>query len=186
MRFIVIVLQTPRLIVRNWHDADLPAFADLNADPDVMAHFPATLTREQSDALANRLRQRMDDHGFGLWAVQCLEATGKEGDFIGFVGLNRVPFEADFTPAVEIAWRLARPFWGRGYAIEAARACVAHGFGTLNLPRIDAFTVPANVRSRRVMETLGMRYAGEFEHPLLPPGHALRCHVRYQLERPNP
>ena len=81
---------------------------------------------------------------------------------------------------------MARPFWGRGYAIEAARACVAHGFGTLNLPRIGAFTVPANVRSRRVMETLGMRYTGECEHPLLPPGHALRCHVRYQLERPNP
>jgi RimJ/RimL family protein N-acetyltransferase len=172
-------LSTPRLRLRRFCDADRAPFAAVNADPRVMEHFPGTLDRAQSDALVDRIEQHWRDHGFGLWAV---EVPGQAA-CIGFVGLSRPAFEADFTPCVEVGWRIGAQHWGHGFATEAARAALTTGFDVLGLDEIVSFTVPANVRSIRVMEKLGMQRASSFEHPRLPPGHPLRPHVLYRLRR---
>ena len=172
---------TPRLVLRRWRTTDRDPFAALNADPRVMEHFPKTLTREESDAAADRIAAHFNEHGYGSWAVEIPGVT----EFAGFVGLVHPRFEAHFTPCVEIGWRLAAEYWGQGYATEAARAAVAYGFNSLQLDQIVSFTVPANLNSRRVMEKLGMSRdpADDFDHPLLPEGHALRRHVLYRLAR---
>jgi RimJ/RimL family protein N-acetyltransferase len=176
-------LHTERVVLRGWRADDLEPFASLNADPRVTEHFPATLTRTQSDALVHeRIVPQFAERGFGWWAI---EVPGV-APFIGFVGLQAPTFEAHFTPCVEIGWRLAVPCWGHGYATEAARAAVAFGFAEAGLEEVVSFTVPANRRSIAVMERLGMGYDGEFEHPNLPPGHLLRTHVLYRLSRPDP
>lgn len=174
-------LRTPRLLLRPWQTADLPAYAALNADSEVRRWFPGTLAREQSDAQAARLQEHIAAHGFGFWAV---EAPGT-APFIGFVGLQRVDFAAPFAPAVEIGWRLARAHWGAGYATEAAQAALAHGFGALGLEEIVSFAVPGNLASRRVMERIGMRHdtGGDFDHPTLPERHPLRRHVLYRARQ---
>jgi RimJ/RimL family protein N-acetyltransferase len=181
-------LQTERLWLRQWRDADLEPFAALNADPEVMRHFPASLSREESDALADRCRTGIEQRGWGLWAVEVRAdpaASDDAGAFIGFVGLSAPSFEAHFTPAVEVGWRLAERFWGRGYATEAATAALAHGFGELGLGEIVSFTTVANDRSRRVMERLGMHRgpADDFDHPSLAADDPIRPHVLYRLAR---
>lgn len=175
------MIETARLRLRNWSDDDLAVFAAMNADPRVMEHFPSTMTAEESKAAANRHRQNIESRGFGFWAV---EVPGL-APFIGFVGLSVPRFEAHFTPCVEIGWRLAFEHWGKGYATEAARASLAFGFANLKLDEIVAFTVPANRRSRRVMEKIGMsrREADDFDVPNLPEGHPIRRHVLYRLSR---
>jgi RimJ/RimL family protein N-acetyltransferase len=175
------ILTTARLRLRQWREEDLAPFAALNADPQVMEFFPKVLTRAESDVVAGRIRDHFARHGFGLWAV---EAPGVV-DFMGFVGLAVPSFEAHFTPCVEIGWRLAREHWGHGYATEAATAALAFGFGDRALEEIVAFTVPANIPSRRVMGRLGMRRlpADDFEHPAIAEGHPLRSHVLYRLRR---
>jgi ribosomal-protein-alanine N-acetyltransferase len=174
-------LRTERTLLRAWRDEDLVPFANLNADDDVMRWFPSPLSAEQSDAMAVRIRSRLSDDGWGLWA---LEVPGVS-PFCGFVGLSRVPFEASFTPAVEIGWRLDRPWWGHGYASEAARACLDHGFGPVGLSEIVSFTTTKNTRSRAVMERLGMKHDpdGDFDHPGIPEGSPVRPHVLYRLGR---
>lgn len=174
-------LQTSRLLLRRWTDEDLAVFAALNADPQVMEHFPKLLDRAESDAAAARIRTHFDQRGYGLWAV----AVQGGAPFIGFVGLNVPTFEARFTPCVEIGWRLAREHWGHGYATEAARAALAFAFDELKLDKIVSFTVPANIRSRSVMEKIGLRHspADDFLHPALPSGHPLQLHVFYRLSR---
>ena len=175
-------LRTSRLVLRGWRPEELEPFAALNADPRVMQYFLTTLTREQSDAFVReRIVPHFADHGFGLWAV---EVPGKP-HFIGFTGLLAQTFEAPFTPCVEVGWRLAFEHWGHGYASEAARAAVTFGFEEADLDEIVSFTAPANRRSIRVMERLGMTPAGEFDHPRLPPGHPLQRHVLYRLRRPR-
>jgi len=177
-------LQTDRLYLRHWRASDREPFAALNADPRVMEHFPAPLSREESDALAARIESHFEQHGFGLWAVEIVGAA----PFAGFIGLSIPRFEAHFTPCVEIGWRLASEYWGYGYATEGARAVLAFGFEQLQLAEIVSFTVPDNLRSRRVMERLGMIRipADDFDHPVLPKGHPLRRHVLYRLARPEP
>jgi RimJ/RimL family protein N-acetyltransferase len=172
-------LETLRVVLRDWREEDLGPFAALNADPRVMEFFPRPLERTESDALAARLGDRLRQDGFGFWALERKE----DGAFLGFTGLNRPAFTAPFTPCVEIGWRLAHRHWGQGYATEAARAALARGFGGLGLSEIVAFAVPANRRSRAVMERLGMRRdpAADFDHPALPEGHGLRRHVLYRL-----
>lgn len=172
-------LETARLRLRRWRDDDLDAFAALNADPEVMEHFPSPLDRAESDALAARADRRFTDQGFGLWAVEVVETER----FVGFTGLSQPGWDAPFTPAVEVGWRLARDAWGRGYATEGARAALADGFARLPVDEIVSFTTVANWRSRRVMETLGMRRRPEddFDHPNLPTGHSMRRHVLYRL-----
>jgi RimJ/RimL family protein N-acetyltransferase len=174
-------LSTPRLLLRRWRGDDLAPFAAINADPAVMEHFPASLSRAESDALARRIEECFEQRGYGLWAVERIEDCA----LLGFVGLNPVPQELPFAPAVEVGWRLGRDFWGQGYASEAARAAIAFGFGALGLEQIVSFTTRENVRSRRLMERLEMSRdpAEDFEHPLLPPGHRLRPHALYRIGR---
>jgi ribosomal-protein-alanine N-acetyltransferase len=178
-----VVLRTERLILRPWRDEDLPPFAALNADPRVREHFPACLTRAESDASAEKIRAAFDVNGYGLWAV---EVPGGP-PFIGFIGLAEPSFTAPFTPCVEIGWRLAQVAWGNGYATEGARAALSFAFGPLGLAELVSMTTPGNTRSRRVMEKLGMRRdeADDFDHPNLPPGSPLRRHVLYRLRAPG-
>ena len=174
------VLRSGRVLLRGWRVEDLEPFAAMNADLHVMEHYPAPLTRAQSDALVlERIVPAFAEHGYGLWAV---EVPGVS-PFIGFVGLQAPGFEAHFTPCIEIGWRLAALYWGHGYATEAARAALAFGFAEAGLEEIVSFTVPANRRSIALMERLEMTYAGEFEHPNLLPGDPLRTHVLYTLVR---
>jgi RimJ/RimL family protein N-acetyltransferase len=172
-------IQTTRLLLRRWRDSDRPGFAALNADTRVMEHFPSVLTRADSDAAVDRIEAHFERHGFGLWAVEVPD----QAPFIGFVGLAVPSFDAHFTPCVEVGWRLAADWWGRGYATEAARAVLAIGFGPLALDEIVSMTVPENKRSRRVMERLGMTHdpADDFNHPTQP-DH--RRHVLYRLQAP--
>ena len=174
-------LHTARLVLRPWREEDLPAYAAMNADPEVRRWFPGTLTREQSDAQAAKLQAHVERHGFGFWAV---EVPGV-APFIGFVGLQHVSFTAPFTPAVETGWRLARAHWGQGYATEAARAGLAHGFGPLGLAEIVSFAVQGNLASRRVMERIGMRHDpdGGFDDPTPPDGHSPQPLVLYRAHR---
>jgi RimJ/RimL family protein N-acetyltransferase len=177
-------LTTSRLILRPWRDADLSAFARLNDDPAVMEFLPRRLSRDESDATAVRIRTAIETRGWGFWAVEVKGAGGQAGEpFIGFVGLSVPSFEAHFTPCVEIGWRLAKEYWGCGYASEAAVASLRFAFENLRLQQIVAFTVPPNKRSMRVMERIGMSRdpADDFEHPKLPPGHPLRRHVLYRV-----
>lgn len=173
-------LATNRLRLRQWQDPDLGPFAALNADPEVMRYFPVRLTRKQSDEFATMLREAIDRNGWGLWAVE----VAADSAFIGFVGLNRPRFSAHFTPAVEVGWRLARPYWGNGYAMEAASAALTFGFDQLALQQIVSFTAAINERSIAVMVRLGMRHdaAEDFDHPNVPDGH-LRHHVLYRLSK---
>jgi ribosomal-protein-alanine N-acetyltransferase len=175
------VLETERLVLRGWGGGDLAPFAALNADPAVMEHFPSLLSRAESDAVVRRVEEHFARHGFGLWAV---EAPGV-APFLGFVGLSVPRFEAHFTPCVEVGWRLARAHWGHGFAPEAARAALRFGFEQAGLEQIVSFTVPANAKSRRVMEKIGMRHdaADDFDHPALPVDHPLRRHVLYRIDR---
>jgi RimJ/RimL family protein N-acetyltransferase len=170
-------LQTARLLLRPWRDEDIAAFDELNADAEVMEFLPVL-----PDWPA-RARAHWETHGFGQWVVE-VPGIAK---FIGVVGLNAISYPAHFTPAVEVAWRLARAHWGRGYATEAACAALDHGFDRLRLAEIVATTVPANQRSRRVMERLGMTHAAEddFDHPRVPNG-PLKRHVLYRLRRTAP
>ena len=174
-------LRTERLLLRRWRDSDREPFAALNADPEVMEHFPGPMTREESDAFVDRIETHFSEHGFGLWAVEVVST----GSFAGFVGMLVPRFQAHFTPAVEVGWRLARQHWGHGYATEAARAGLTFGFEEKRLVEIVSFTVPQNARSRRVMERLGMTRDPEddFDHPFFPGGHRLRRHVLYRLSR---
>ena len=175
-----IEIETPRLLLRQWRAADREPFAALNADPVVMAHFPAPLTREESDSIADRCERLIAERGWGAWVTE-IKATG---EFIGFVGLHVPQDDLPLSPCVEVLWRLARAHWRHGFATEAARGALRVGFETLRLPEIVSFTVPSNSRSRAVMERLGMQMdAATFEHPSLPAGHALRTHVSYRLSR---
>jgi RimJ/RimL family protein N-acetyltransferase len=176
-------LRTERLLLRRWRPSDREPFAKLNSDPVVMEYFLSTLTCGESNAFADRIEAWFEEHGYGLWAV---EVPG-ESDFIGYVGLAYHDFPAHFTPAVEIGWRLDRAHWGHGLATEAATAAVADGFERAGLDEIVSFTATINVRSRRVMEKLGMTCdpADDFDHPRVPMGHRLRRHVLYRLSRPD-
>jgi ribosomal-protein-alanine N-acetyltransferase len=178
-------LRTERLVLRRWRDEDRAPFAAMNADPRVMEHLLAPLTPAESDALVDRIEAEFDEVGYGLWAVEVVDGPA----FIGYVGLHRAPFDAHFTPAVEVGWRLAREQWGHGYASEAARATIAFGLaegsGGAGLDEIVSFTSPANERSWRVMERIGMTRdpRDDFDHPNVPAGHRLRRHVLYRIAR---
>lgn len=174
------MIRTERLLLREWRESDRDAWAAMNADPEVMEYFPSTLDREAADAAFDRLGGRLAEQGWGLWAVE------HDGAFLGFTGLNPVGFDASFAPALEVGWRLARAAWGRGFATEAARAGVAYAFDVLGVDELVSLTAVGNVRSRAVMERLGMTRdpADDFDHPSVPEGSPLRRHVLYRLPRP--
>lgn len=171
-------LRTERLLLRPWRDEDRAPFAAMNADPEVMAHFPTLQDQATSDASVDRFLEHWDRLGFGLYAV---EVPG-QASFAGFVGLLTASFDAHFTPAVEVGWRLARWAWGRGYAPEGARAVLDVAFGPLALDEVVSFTTVDNANSRRVMEKLGIHRdpADDFDHPRVPEGPHRR-HVLYRI-----
>lgn len=175
------VIKTPRLILRPWCDEDHAPYAALNADPEVRRYWPTTLNREESDAQAARLQKHIDEHGFGFWAVEAPSVA----DFIGFIGLMHAQSDLPFAPAVEAGWRLARPYWRRGYATEGALAALADGFGRLGLQEIVAYAVAINAPSRRVMERIGMTHdpADDYDHKDREPNDPLCRHVVYRKKR---
>jgi ribosomal-protein-alanine N-acetyltransferase len=152
----------------------------MNSDVRVMEFFMSCLSRLESDALVDRIQKHFSEHGFGLWAI---EVPGV-APFVGFAGLAWARFSSHFTPSVEVGWRLAFEYWGRGYATEAARLALGHGFGTLSLSEVVSFTSATNHRSRAVMERLGMRRdpTEDFDYHSFPEGHPLRRHVLYRLD----
>lgn len=176
-----LTLTTERLVLRPPIPADGPELAAINGDAGVMRHFPKPLDFAQSEAFRECIARHFAEHGFGFWAVERRDAPG----LVGLVGLLNIPWAARFTPAVEIGWRIAPAHQRHGYAEEAARAALADGFCRLGLAEIVAFTIPANEPSWRLMERLGMMPDGEFDHPSLPEGHAMRRHLLYRLRAPR-
>lgn len=172
-------IETTRIGLRRFGPGDLGPFAALNADPAVMEYFPKQLSRAESSELMARINRRIDDQGFGFWAAEELDS----GKFIGFVGITQVAYATDFTPAVEIGWRLAKEFWGRGYATEAARGSLGFAFEQAGLDEVVSFTSIHNAPSSRVMERLGMKQWGEFDHPKIENGHRLERHVLYKIRK---
>lgn len=170
------MIQTDRLILRHWQEEDLGPFFALNSDPRVMEFFPALLRKEQSDQLAKSFQSHIDEYGWGFWVA----ALAHSGEFIGFIGLQNM----SFLPGVEIGWRIAYPHWGKGYAPEGATAALQYGFQILHLREIVSFTAVGNMRSRKVMEKIGMAHdpQDDFEHPKLSEGHPLRKHVLYKIK----
>ncbi|WP_226643574.1 GNAT family N-acetyltransferase [Microbulbifer variabilis] len=169
---------TERLQLRQWREEDKPAFAAMNADPRVMEFFPAQLSRQESDAGVDRCSAHIEKYGWGFWALELRES----GEFLGFVGIKNVTEDLPFAPAVEIGWRLAYPYWGKGYASEAARASLQVAFDILHLNEVVSFTPLQNIRSQRVMERLDMqRDSLVFEHPQVPSESPLLRHCLYRL-----
>ena len=177
----ILKLESARLLLRQWRDEDLPEFAAMCADPQVMRYFPAPLNRLESASLIGRIRGHFAEHGFGLWALERKDT----GAFIGFTGLGVVGFDAPFTPATEIGWRLAREHWGLGYASEAAWTALRCGFDRLALNEVVSFTSETNLPSQKVMQAIGMHHdsADDFKHPRLAVNHPMRHHVLYRITR---
>ncbi len=175
------MIETPRLLLRRWRAEDREPFYRINSDPLAMRYFQSTLSRAESDALADRIEAGFDQRGFGLWAAE----LGETGAFGGYIGLWVPAFEAHFTPCVEIGWRLAPDLWKQGLATEGARAVLQHAFESLGLAEVVSFTTTANLASRRVMEKIGMTRdpADDFDHPRFPEGHPLRRHVLYRARK---
>jgi len=173
------LITTERLILRPWKNEDFAPYAEMNADPRVREFFPSILTREQSDAEVRHFQSTYERDGFCMFAAELI-ATGQ---FAGFIGLQTMNFVVPLLaqPAVEIAWRLSRVHWGKGLATEGARGAIRYAFVTLRLRELVAITVPTNLRSRRVMDKIGMKHLPEldFDHPRVPVGHAFRAHVLY-------
>lgn len=174
-------LQTERLLLRRWKESDLAPFSQMNADPIVMKHFPKKLTPDETKALIEKIENRFEQESLGLWAVELLSNQ----TFIGFVGLWRPTFDAHFTPCVEIGWRIAKEYWGQGYAPEAARAVLKDGFERIGLDEIVAMTALPNANSMRVMEKIAMTFDPQdnFMHPLVEDGHRLKEHVLYRIKK---
>ena len=176
------VLQTERLILRSWQEKDCKPFALLNADPRVREYFPSLLSPQESDMSITTISNHIEKYGWGFWAASLLQTH----EFIGFIGLQNVSFTIPYlqAPVVEIGWRLAFNYWGKGYATEGALEALRHGFQTLNLKEIVSFTAVKNQRSRHVMEKIGMHHEqkSDFDHPNVPEGHALKRHVLYRIE----
>ena len=173
-------IRTQRLLLRRWRENDQAAFAEMNADPRVMEHFPGLLSVEDSQAMVERIQSQFDEHGFGVWAVEIPGVV----PFAGFVGLMIPRFDAHFTPCIEIGWRLIADVWGHGYAPEGAQAALDFAFEQLNVDEVISMTAVGNLKSRRVMEKIGMSHTpdDDFDHPLVPAQHRLCRHVLYRLK----
>ncbi len=175
------IIETRRLILRQWRDSDLQAMAEINQDPQVMEHFPAPKTFEETGNFIAANRVLYKQEGYFLYAVELKDTH----DFIGWVGLNPVDEQIPCAPAVEIGWRIAAKYWSQGYATEAAQAVVDHAFNTLGLNELVSFTATTNKRSEKLMQRLGfVHHASEdFDHPKIAPGHKLSRHVLYRLKK---
>lgn len=171
------MLSTRRLLLRGWREADLDPFAELNADPEVMRYFPYLHSREESDRVAQSIQNRFRSYGFGFWAIETVDTP-----FIGFVGLSYPNFEAPFSKTIEIGWRLAQKYWGKGYASEAVRAALGFAFDRAGAPEVISFAPATNQRSTSVMERLGMKHDGYFDHPSIPEG-PLKRFALYRMSK---
>lgn len=176
-----VALETKRLLLRLWKSEDLTSFySQINADPEVMKYYPRVLTKEESDAMAGKIMAKIEKNGWGFWAVE----HKADKNFIGFVGLNEPDYELPVKPCIEIGWRLAKAYWGKGYATEAAKACLAFAFDNLKLNEVYAFASVGNERSWKVMQRIGMKNSGSnFNHPIIPEGHTLSEHVLYKISK---
>lgn len=175
-----IKLTTKRLVLRQWKESDYKPFSKLNADPVVMEYYPSVLSDKESNNMADKLKGFISEQGWGLWAVE----TKKEKKFIGFVGLHKPTYTLPVSPCVEIGWRLAKEYWGNGYAIEAAEESLKFAFEALNLGEVYSFTPVLNARSRSVMKRLNMSDTkNNFEHAIIPEGHPLREHLLYIISK---
>ena len=171
----MIYFETKRLIFRDWKEQDLNEFRIMNKDPRVMKYFPKTLTNEETDDFYHRIQDEFRTYGYGLYAVE----TKHNNDFIGFIGFHRATFTSQFTPCIEIGWRLKYDSWGNGYATEGAKACLNYGFHSLGFDQVYSFTAAINHPSENVMKKIGMSKIMEFEHPNVAKNHPLRSHVLY-------
>lgn len=171
------MIETPRLRLRPWIDDDFEPLVSMCADPRVMEFSPSVFSRQQTEAMWRRIQEHFARYGFGPWAMEV------DGKFAGSLGLDWIRFETHFTPCVEIGYRLRPEFWGRGLATEGGQAALRYGFECLELQEIVAFTIPANQKSRRVMEKIGLVFSEEFDHPLIAEGHAMRRQVLYRISR---
>lgn len=169
---------TSRLILRDWKESDLPVFEEMNGDDRVMEYFLKKLTQEETLEFYRRIRAELAEYGYGLYAVECRE----DGAFIGYVGFHHLSFELAFAPKIEIGWRLMPQAWGKGYATEAASACLEHAKAVLNMKEVCAFTSLPNKHSERVMQKIGMQKICQFSHPLVDPRHPLCEHVLYKAQ----
>ena len=179
---IIIIMQkyieTPRLILRDWKEEDIPFFARMNADPNVMEFFLSSLSSEESFAFYQRIQNEFQTCGFGLYAVERKE----DHTYMGYTGLHQITFDVDFAPGIEIGWRLAHEYWGQGYAPEAATACLEYTRNKTDIKELFSFTSLLNQRSERVMQKIGMERIREFDHPLVPGEHPLCRHVLYHIK----
>ncbi len=171
------MIETDRLILRPWREDDIFPFSEINGDKEVMAYLPKCLSLEETVQFYNRIVAEHEVYGYGLYAVE----TKSDGGFIGYVGFHHFDFDAEFSPGVEIGWRLAREHWNKGYATEAAKACLDYARKYKLFNEIYSFTTINNHRSERVMQKIGMEREGFFSHPALPEGHLLESHILYKL-----
>ncbi|WP_144941867.1 GNAT family N-acetyltransferase [Paenibacillus sp. 32O-W] len=175
----MIYIETPRLQLRDWKEADLEPFSRLNADEEVMTYFSNTLSPEQTNMFYKAIVSEFQECGFGLYAVEVKENK----EFIGFIGFHRATFEADFTPCIEIGWRLKKEAWGRGYATEGAAACLQYGFNELGFNDVCSFTADINEPSKNVMKKIGMSFIKSFHHPKVEKDSPLCKHVLYHISK---
>jgi RimJ/RimL family protein N-acetyltransferase len=177
----VSILETERLILRRWNASDCALLHEINQDPNVMEYFPGLVDLEGTERLIEKITHHFDKHGYTLYAAERKDT----GEFIGFIGLLTPAFDAHFTPTTEIGWRLSSKHWGQGFATEGAKACLDYAFRVLKIPEIVSFTAVGNIKSRRVMEKIGLAHDEEddFDHPGLPDNSPLKRHVLYRLTR---
>ncbi|MDP4094948.1 MAG: GNAT family N-acetyltransferase [Bacillota bacterium] len=175
----MVYIETERLLLRDWKEQDLVEFREMNKDSRVMKFFPKTLTDDETDSFYSRIEEEFKNYGYGLYAVE----TKQDNSFIGFTGFHWATFNSQFTPCIEIGWRLKFDAWGNGYATEGAKACLKYGFETLKLTDIYSFTSKINLQSENVMKKIGMTKAMEFEHPNIVEGSPLRRHVLYVVNK---
>ena len=171
------IFKSKRLGFRNWIDSDLIPFSKMNCDPAVMEFFPKTLTQEETKKFIERIKEHFIQNGFGLYAVDKL----LNNEFIGFIGFMKQNFESDFTPCIEIGWRISAENWNNGYATEGAKRCLEFGFKSLELTEIYSFTSKINIKSEKIMKKIGMKKTGEFDHPKIEKKSQLKLHILYNI-----
>lgn len=173
-------IETERLLLRQWKASDRQPFIELNADPEVMEYFPSPISESESDEFIQRVTAEIEDSGWGFWAVELKSSH----DFIGFVGISSPRAKLPFSPCIEIGWRLAKKYWGKGYATEAAEAALKFAFANLPINEVVSFTSVQNKRSQVVMKNINMTDSGQnFMHPSIPVGNALQEHVLFKISR---
>lgn len=167
-----------RVGFREWTEEDIEPFAEMNASKKVMEYFPKTLSKDESINFVKKINAAFKEYGYGLYAVDELQTN----EFIGFIGFSYPSFKLEFTPCIEIGWRIKQEKWNKGFATEGAKRCLKFGFDTLNFKEVYSFTSKVNTKSERVMQKIGMKKAQEFEHPKIELGSHLKTHVLYKIE----